>query len=325
MFYFEEELPRLAAEAILHGGESVLTVSKLRDAIESVDGSANVLGFYDHTKASERYVVIQVGGRTWCVPYYYRRTQLFIDSDEELVEYLAQVIPLLNDGGITKFKNLVKPCVDEIFGQGSTVTRPIFSLLLDKCGEWICNQDLNNPNSQRRIQDIKECGFTVSTKIIGRKTYHMLLPFPMVKAPTYETIPPLVRRKIFKLLEGVNAFTGCPCGISALPDHKFPEIRWTEDTAVANETLSDEELRSKFQLVPEFINQAKREVCRKCFQSDKRGVFSGIDFFYAGGPLWPTGIPKVGREAERGCVGCFWYDMQKWRDELNKILRGLKE
>ncbi len=31
---------------------------------------------------------------------------------------------------------------------------------------------------------------------------------------------------------------------------------------------------------------------------------------------------KIGRTEphdEKGCVGCFWYDPYKWREELNKI------
>ena len=42
--------------------------------------------------------------------------------------------------------------------------------------------------------------------------------------------------------------------------------------------------------------------------------------FYAGGDKWDSKIPKTGRAAEAGCVGCPWYDIQKWREELQKLI-----
>ncbi len=77
---------------------------------------------------------------------------------------------------------------------------------------------------------------------------------------------------------------------------------------------------AKFQIVPESVNQMKREVCRKCFKSGFRGKLNGINFFYAGGPTWDKSVPKVGKMAEKGCVGCFWYDMLAWRKTLNERL-----
>ena len=158
------------------------------------------------------------------------------------------------------------------------------------------------------------------TKIEDKVTYHMLMPFDIVKAPTYETMPPKVRKAIFEALNKVDAYTNKQAEQSALPDHKFPEIRWTSETAVSNERLTAEEMRNKFQLVPERINQTKREVCRKCFQTGCRGTLLGINFFYKGNSEWPSNVPKMGSDAEVGCVGCFWYDMAEWRKALNKII-----
>ena len=31
-------------------------------------------------------------------------------------------------------------------------------------------------------------------------------------------------------------------------------------------------------------------------------------------------FPKTGKDAEQGCLGCPWYDIQAWREALNSIL-----
>lgn len=105
-----------------------------------------------------------------------------------------------------------------------------------------------------------------------------------------------------------------------MPDHKFPEIRWEAGVEESNEGLSALDMQIKFQLVPEWVNQAKREVCRKCFQTGIRGKLNGIDYYYHGDEKWPSNAPTTGVAAKAGCVGCFWYDMMKWRENLNKLI-----
>lgn len=80
--------------------------------------------------------------------------------------------------------------------------------------------------------------------------------------------------------------------------------------------MTDDEIRQKFQLMTNQRNQQKREVCRNCFQTGKRGQIYGIPFFYAGGPDWDNNIPQKGKEAEKGCIGCPWYDIAEWRKNL---------
>ncbi|MBQ7191001.1 MAG: hypothetical protein IJR99_16475 [Kiritimatiellae bacterium] len=240
-----------------------------------------------------------------------------------LIELIRKAKLCLSESNIVAFKARIKPQVKKIFGAGATVTIPIFLRLLNHCGEWVCNKVFHNENPQRRIQDIKESGFTLVTKFeSGRKTYHMLLPFDPIKSFTYEQIPAPIRRRIFAVHKGINAFTGEIASTSCLPDHKFSEIRWDKDTPESNESLTEKDMLAKFQIVPESINQAKREVCRKCFQTGKRGMLNGIKFFYKGGELWDERIPKLGKEAEAGCVGCFWYDMLAWRNALHKKTRS---
>ena len=58
-------------------------------------------------------------------------------------------------------------------------------------------------------------------------------------------------------------------------------------------------------------------------RNGKRGMLFGIKFWYNGTTEdWPKEVPRKGIEAEIGCEGCGWYDVAKWREELNKKLMG---
>lgn len=109
-------------------------------------------------------------------------------------------------------------------------------------------------------------------------------------------------------------------------DHRFPMIRWgnTEETLDVN--LSETEIQTKFQLLKKDDsgnhNLLKSRSCENCFKTDKRGEPFGISFWYDGQKNWPNDIPKTGKEAEKGCIGCGWYDFEKWRDALNEKLNN---
>lgn len=36
--------------------------------------------------------------------------------------------------------------------------------------------------------------------------------------------------------------------------------------------------------------------------------------------MWDPNIPKRGKAAEAGCIGCPWYDIQEWRMKLQEKL-----
>ena len=312
----------------LNEGKEKVTVKELTDMVN--EKGVKVTGFFDHKKASERYVILSVDcngkEKEWYVPYFYRRTNIFIDNEGELAKYIKLRLPLLCAAVIEGYKAATVKTAKLIIGKDSDVTWPIFKKLLKNCGEWVWNKDLgSNSNPQRRIQAIKELGYTLATKMEGKKTYHQLLPFERIAAPTYETISPKVRKAIFNALGGIDAFSGNAAALSALPDHKFPEIRWEASTPESNEGLTDGDMRDKFQLVPERVNQMKREVCRTCFQTGYRGKLNGIDFFYHWGEKWPSHVPTMGVAAKVGCVGCFWYDMMEWRKQLNALIKGRKK
>ena len=290
-----------------------------------------------NTKASESYVsvVFEYEDGEWAgwVPVEYRRTGVNIleDATDELYKHLNSVYEQMNP---KNYEAWVKK-EDERWAQSRSVeTKEIFNLLKD--GKWHCrNCEISNPNFARRIQDLKEMGYTIATHINyrcpdcgnNRSTRLILLPIDKVELAGngYETWSPALRDRILRLFRYIDAYEGT-VNRNCLPDHKFSEIRWDDDTKSENpDSMTDEEIREKFQLLTNQRNQQKREVCRKCFQTGQRGSIYGIDFYYEGGSMWRAAIPAKGKDAEKGCIGCPWYDIERWQKELMKKLGETKE
>lgn len=293
--------------------------------------------FREHSKASEKYIdvtFVQKDGYTWkgSIPYFFRRTGLFIETAKDLVEYLNEIYPHFTKTEIDKFQAQEKKRWNDEMS-GKKTTKEFFDNLLDL--EWkSVKYDLpTNPNWARRIQDIKEFGYTLATDtrrtVKGKYetgTHILLVPLPKGGVTGYEVMSPAFKAKAINVMESINVYEHSKANKHGLlPDHKFPEIRWDEETRAENpEEMPVNEIKEKFQLVDNQRNQQKREVCRKCFQKGKRGKLYGINFFYEGNENWNTDIPKIGKEAEKGCIGCGWYDIQKWRENLNVLIKNNK-
>ena len=101
-------------------------------------------------------------------------------------------------------------------------------------------------------------------------------------------------------------------------DHKFPQIRWKTDEEENKTSMSEEEIKEKFILLTRSNNLWKSRQCEKCFKERIRGSFPGINFWYQGTEEWQG----KNQYDEDGCVGCFWYNPYKWREELNKIVNN---
>jgi hypothetical protein len=292
-----------------------------------------VEGFREHSKASEKYVdvqIIQKDGFTWkgSVPYFYRRTGIFIETPQELAEYLEKIYPHFTKNAISKFvKDEEKRWNTEL--SGKKTTKGFFDKLLNLKWNSVQKDLPSNRNFARRIQDIKEFGYSLSTdtkrKISGTyetDTHILLVPIPKGGVTGYEVMSAEFKAKAIKVLEAINVYELSSANKHGLlPDHKFSEIRWDDETKAENpENMSEKEIKEKFQLIDNQRNQQKREACRKCFQTGKRGKIFGINYFYEGSEIWDEKIKKIGKEAEQGCVGCGWYDIRKWRDSLNELL-----
>jgi hypothetical protein len=69
------------------------------------------------------------------------------------------------------------------------------------------------------------------------------------------------------------------------------------------------------------MNESKKKSrsCERCIKIGKRGTPFGIRFWYQGGEDWSCKYQR-GAEAEKGCIGCGWYNFDAWRDALNQKL-----
>lgn len=281
--------------------------------------------FYEHGKASEFYVevtFIQENGfkSETRVPYENRRAGLFLKTEEELVAYLKSIKPYFQKSAMKKWKKAERKVWEK---SKAEVTKKIFFALLTF--KPVIDFPPND-NLARRIQYIKDAGYTIATipNYKGKKSARILLPIPKAAEMGYETYSPQFKARVIRLLNGINAYESKPTTPKSLIlDHKFSEVRWDKDTKADNPIdMTDEEVIQKFQLLDNQRNQQKREVCRNCFQTGKRGIIYGIPFFYEGGPSWDLEIPTVGKVAEKGCIGCAWYDIERWRNELINKLNG---
>jgi hypothetical protein len=293
-----------------------------------------VLGRRKHSKASEEFVDVRFkyGNKAfnWSIPIEYRRTgtEFSNSTDEEIGSYIIEVYEKCHPDNWSEFKK----AQEEFWSTKpkASVTKEFFDALASDFSWKSVRQDLpSNSNSQRRIQDLKEFGFTIATDTrMTHKatreisTHHLLLPLTRGGITGYETWSPALRKRIIQVLGGIDAYE-IPGGNvhNLLPDHKFPEIRWDQNVKRESlEKLSDEEIKRDFQLVTNQRNQQKREACRKCFHSCERPILFGINYYAKGEKLWPRHIPTRGKEAEEGCKGCGWYDISAWRLSLNEHL-----
>jgi hypothetical protein len=111
-------------------------------------------------------------------------------------------------------------------------------------------------------------------------------------------------------------------------DHRFPMIRWGATEMKLSSQMTGREIERMFQVL-KFDgsgnhNLLRSRACEYCFKNGKRGTPFGIKFFHHGDEGWPEQVPPIGAVAEKGCVGCGWYDFAKWRDALNLKLSGPK-
>jgi hypothetical protein len=291
--------------------------------------------FRYHTKASEKYIdaiFVYEAPPPYdlSIPIEYRRTGTEI-TDSEIDNYLQEVYEKIDPANWANWKR------DQIefwkTKPNAEITKNFFDVLA-KDFKWCCVTCTlpQNPNWARRIQDLKEYGYTISTntnkfcnKCNKNTTQLLLLPLPRGGITGYETWSKELRDKIVKTLETYDVFEAKVTKKEGLlPDHKFPEIRWDDETKRKSlENMSEIEIKNDFQLLTNQRNQQKREICRNCYQTGKRGMIYGIPYFYRGSINWEKNIPQRGKEAEKGCIGCAWYDVECWRQELIKRLKLL--
>ena len=101
-------------------------------------------------------------------------------------------------------------------------------------------------------------------------------------------------------------------------DHKFPSQRWENGETPNSEDMTDNEIKSKFQLLSNQTNLMKSRICDECVRSGVRGSFMGIRWYYEGDLKWNGSC----KSDENGCVGCPWYDLVLWKEKLLESLNN---
>lgn len=153
----------------------------------------------------------------------------------------------------------------------------------------------------------------------GYNTVHRKLKFLEILDETKSRsgVSQYLARKIKMLFKNEEAFLVREISPNQLEvDHKFPQARWGGNEKENKSTMSETEIRGKFILLTRSNNLLKSRYCEGCVKTNKRGNFPGIYFWHQGDENWQGETPND----EKGCVGCFWYDPYKWREELNKIV-----
>ncbi len=209
------------------------------------------------------------------------------------------------------------------FNPGTKLAQ-IFTTLAD--GEWHCGKhELPGTQPAKAIQIIRQNGFNVDNKIVfcavcKDKTVHRRLTslVPLTQSITRLPIPTRLRQRVLKSYNNTEAITQRKLISTELEvDHRFPQVRWSKDEFF-DPDMSEAELHNKFQLLTRQNNLWKSRYCEHCKATNERGTFIGINFFAEGGPLWSQDIPS---DDERGCLGCFWYDPDRWRKALNEKIQ----
>lgn len=159
-----------------------------------------------HAKASEEYIHVQFryGNDTWdgWVPVEYRRTGVSIKSQDELHEHLNAVYEQMSPEKMETWLSTQEVFWREEKGN-ATKTKAFFNSLIT--GGWQCVSCTlpPNPNWARRIQDLKEFGYTLATDTKrlcehckSNKTHILLLPIErgVMEGNGYETWSPALRK-----------------------------------------------------------------------------------------------------------------------------------
>ena len=156
----------------------------------------------------------------------------------------------------------------------------------------------------------KHCG----TNTIHRKLKTTEIIETGLKART--SIPPQIAKRAKELYGCVDEYSVRVEPANQLEiDHRVPQVRWTSNEE-DNSNLSDEQIIEKFMLLSRANNLLKSRICEECVKTGKRGKgYKVIEFWYEGGEAYSETL---------GCVGCFWHNPKKWRDELNKKIKQVK-
>lgn len=220
--------------------------------------------------------------------------------------------------------------------KSSEDTQLVFEALngSDDTTKWLCRKcgpvPEVNPQPGARIRSLRQMGYHIATMKLecsscGKKQYFdLLIRLPRHAADNQKryTISKALRMKILGLLPNVDCvFDETLDEKACVIDHKFPSSRWVNGETVNHTSMTEDEIRSKFQILSNQTNLQKERYCQRCVLEGIRGSFFGIEWYYEGDSQW-QGTSKAD---ENGCIGCPWYDVVKWKKEFNKHLNDIND
>ena len=227
-----------------------------------------------------------------------------------------------------KFRLWRKDQEDYCKTKQSEDTRLVFDALngTEETTKWLCRKcgpvPQVNPQAGARIRSLRQMGYHIATmKLIcqscgNKQHFDILIRLPRHAADNQKrfTISKALRNKILSVLANVDCAFETPLDPKAcIIDHKFPSSRWVNGETINHTSMSEDEIRDKFQILSNQTNLQKERYCQRCVLEGKRGSFFGIEWYYEGDKEW-RGTSKAD---ENGCKGCPWYDLRKWKAEFN--------
>lgn len=228
------------------------------------------------------------------------------------------------------FRNLEnwKKAALEKWKEKKTQTFKVFEALLS--GEWECRVcgpvPKVNPQAASRIRDIKKKGFVIASKrnhceSCDKTQMHDLLlmadlPNTTANPELRKPIPDQLAKRIVLVLESTECvFSQVRTKTELVIDHKFPSQRWTQPESDNVLSMTEDEIKVKFQLLSNQTNMLKSRECDRCVREGLRGQFMGIRWYYHGNKNWEKEYSDPS-----GCIGCPWFDLNKWKEQLMKNL-----
>ncbi len=196
-------------------------------------------------------------------------------------------------------------------------------------GEWECRVcgpvPKVNPQPAARLGALKKMGYVIGSQrrrcmTCGKSTMHdILIMLPNIEsrfAHGNELRAPMsgnLKERIKKVLNNIEVcFNVKRQPVELLIDHKFPSQRWNTPESNNPDNMQEAEIKRKFQLLSNQTNMWKSRHCDHCVKTGIRGDFMGIRWFYKGSDNWEGKTPFD----EDGCVGCPWYDLAEWKEQL---------
>lgn len=243
----------------------------------------------------------------------------------ELKNNIESYYTLLNPKNFNQWKKNA----DLEWEKKTTQTYKVFQALTTN--KWECRVcgpvPLVNPQPASRIRDIKKKGFIIATKrkpcsTCEKATIHdIIIPLERniftQKKEFRKPISKNLSNKIHTVLNRTEVvFNRKMTSKELVIDHKFPSQRWSKPETDNNDCMNEKKILKKFQLLSNQTNLLKSKECDRCVSEGKRGVFMGIKWYYKGNEIWNG----KAEDDENGCIGCPWYDIEKWKEELLKTI-----